>query len=66
MAVADNVKKIIAQKGYTQKHVANIAGYDYKSFNAMLNGQLKIHDTDILRFCTALQATPNEIFGFGE
>lgn len=62
--VTKNVKQIISEKGLLQKRVAQKAGIEEKAFSNMLNGRKKICDTDVLNIASALNVTPNDLFGF--
>ena len=44
--VAKNAKRIIWEKGYKQKAIAERAGYSVNVFNAMLNNRRSIIDFD--------------------
>ena len=59
--VAANAKKIIEERGYKQKAVARIAGYDVKVFNNLLNGRKVVTDCDIIAISNALGVTPNDL-----
>lgn len=61
--VAENTKRLIANRGLKQKAVAFKAGYDAKVFSAMLNNRKLIRDNDIVAIANALEVTPNELFG---
>lgn len=63
--VTKNVKQIITEKGLIQKRVAQRAGIEEKTFSNMLNGRKKICDKDVLNIASALNVTPNDLFGFG-
>jgi len=60
--VAKNAKRIIWEKGYKQKAIAERAGYSVNVFNAMLNNRRSIIDKDVVRIAQALNVTPNELF----
>ena len=62
-AIAENVKKIIADKCLKQGAVAAKAGYNYKAFSNMLNGRKVITDVDVAKIAKALGVTPNDVFG---
>lgn len=63
--IAENIKRIINERGYKQKAVAKIAGYDIKAFNNLLNGRKLITDCDIIAISDALGVTPNDLFSAG-
>lgn len=60
--VSANIKQIIKNKGMTQIAVSEKAGYDYDSFNNMLNGRKLITSDDIIRLTPVLGVTPNDLF----
>lgn len=62
--IAQNVKKIIKSRGLKQQAVAEKAGYNKQKFSRMMNDRKIIECSDILRLCSALEVTPNELFGF--
>lgn len=57
-----NVKKLIKKSGLKQYAVAERAGYDNRTFNAMLNGHRIIKAEEIPSIAKALGVTPNELF----
>lgn len=61
--IAVNVKRIIKEKGYLQKAIAERAGYNQLTFNNMLNGRKIITDRDVKNISIALKVEPNELFG---
>lgn len=61
--VAENTRRLIANRGLKQKTIAFKAGYDEKEFSAMLNNRKIIRDNDIVAIANALEVTPNELFG---
>lgn len=60
--VATNAKQIIKKKKMLQAAVAERAGYQYQTFNNMLNGRKIITANDILPIAKALGVTPNDLF----
>jgi transcriptional regulator with XRE-family HTH domain len=60
--VAMNAKQIIKKKKLLQTAVAEKAGFDYRTFNSMLNGRKIITANDILPIAKALGVTPNDLF----
>lgn len=60
--VAKNTKRIIGERGYKQRAVAKLAGYDEKAFSNLLNGRRLVTDKDIIAISDALKVTPNELF----
>lgn len=65
-ATAENIKKIIRGKCLKQAAVAEKAGYNYKAFSNMLNGRKLITDVDVVKIATALEVSPNELFGISK
>ena len=61
--VPENVEKIILKKGVKQCVVAERAGYSKQQFNDMLNGRKVIKAIDILKIATALNVSPNDLYG---
>ena len=62
--IAENVKKIIEDKGVKHCVIAKRAGYSRQKFSAMLNGRKIIEGSDVIRLANALDVTPNDICGF--
>lgn len=60
--VAENIRKIINERGLKQMAVSSKAGYEYQTFNNMLNGRKEIMDYDIAKITEVLDVTPNELF----
>lgn len=65
ITVESNIKKIIAEKGFLQKRVAELAGFDPKTFSNMLHGRGTLKAQYIPDIAKALGVSPNDIFGFG-
>lgn len=61
--IAQNTKQLIRKKCFNQAAVAEKAGYNYKTFNNMLNGRKVITDSDVARIANALEVEPNELYG---
>ena len=61
--IAQNAKRLIRKKCFNQAAVAERAGYNYKTFNNMLNGRKVITDSDVARIANALEVEPNELYG---
>lgn len=61
--IAQNTKRLIRKKCFNQAAVAEKAGYNYKTFNNMLNGRKVITDRDVARIANALEVEPNELYG---
>ena len=62
--VAEQLKKIIDDRGLKQKKVAEILGYDYRTFNNMLNGYKRITTDDVIIIATKLGVEPNQLYGW--
>ncbi len=60
--ISQNIKKIIDEKGFKQKSVAQKGGYSPQQFNNMLTGRKIIGGLDVLRISNALDVTPNDLF----
>ncbi len=65
MTLQETIYSIMANKKMKQSLVAQAAGYDPKTFNAMLRKRKVIKPEDILRICKALEVSPNDLFGWG-
>lgn len=63
---AENVARIIKNKGLKQVYVAEKAGYAPQELNNMLNGRRLIKSCDILRLATTLEVTANDIYAVGK
>lgn len=61
--IAENVKAIIFARGLKKGAVAEMAGYDKKTFSNMLNGRKIITAVDVEKLAVALNVTPNQLFG---
>ena len=61
--IAQNTTRLIRKKCFNQAAVAEKAGYNYKTFNNMLNGRKVITDRDVARIANALEVEPNELYG---
>lgn len=61
--VADNIRKIIDEKGYKQSAVAERAGISKQTFSNMLNGRKIIDEHAISGISRALGIKPNDLFG---
>ncbi len=64
--VAQNVRKIIGQKGLKNKAVAKMAGYSEKQFSNLLTGRRVISYADVITISRVLNVTPNDLFGISE
>lgn len=61
--IAENTKRIIADKGLKHKAVAERAGFTDKQFSALMNNRRIIKDMDVVAIANALEVTPNDLFG---
>ena len=61
--VVPYIRAIIKQKGLKNKAVAEKAGYTEQEFSNMLNERKIVNSDDVLRVATALDVTPNDLFG---
>lgn len=61
--VAENVRKIIDNRGLKQKAVAEKAGYTDQQFSNLLCGRKKIETSDIMKLCKVLEVMPNDLYG---
>lgn len=52
--VAENIARIIAEKGLKQVHVSKKAGYSAQSLSDMINGRKLIKVSDLVRIAAAL------------
>lgn len=64
--IADNTRRIIAEKGLKHRAVADKAGFTAKQFSAILNHRKIIKDVDVEAIANALEVTPNELFAKAE
>jgi len=62
--VAENIKKILAEKGLKQNAVARKTGLKETSFHNMLHGRKVITAEDVHTISKTLEVTPNELFFF--
>lgn len=62
--IAENTRRIIADKGLKQKVVAAKAGFSEKQFSALMNNRRIIKDLDVIAIANALNVTPNDLFGY--
>lgn len=61
--VAENIRKIIAERGLKQKVVAEKAGYTERSFSDLLCGRKRIDTEDVIRIIKVLHVLPNDLYG---
>lgn len=60
--VADNIERIIKEKGLKQCAVASKAGFKTQPFNDMLKGRRLIKISDVEIIAKALGVTTNELY----
>lgn len=61
--VAENIMRIIREKGLKQTFVAKNAGYTPQMLNDMLAGRKIIKISDVIRICPILGVDANYLFG---
>lgn len=61
--VAENIRKIMAEKGFKQKAIAQKAGYTEQQFSNLLCGRKTIEADDVIRITAALGVYPNDLYG---
>lgn len=61
--VAENIARIIAEKGLKQVHVSEKAGYSAHGLSDMLNGRKLIKVSDLVRIAVALDVDANSLYG---
>lgn len=61
--VADNIRKIIEDRGLKQKAVAEKAGYTEQQFSNLLCGRKTIETEDVVKITKALDVLPNDLYG---
>ena len=64
--VADNVERIIREKGIKKGYVASMAGITAGGLSGMLHGRKNIKAEHVPLLAYALGCSPNELFGFPE
>ena len=60
---AENIRKIMDERGLKYSVIAERAGYSQGQFSAMINGRKVIKDTDVAAIAKALEVGPGELFG---
>lgn len=60
--IAETIEKIIAEKGYKKKAVAQRAGISDQKLSDMLSGRAIIRADMIPAFCRALEVEPNALY----
>lgn len=63
---AENITRIIAEKGLKQVYVAEKAGYKVQELNDMLNGRRLIKSCDIPRIAAVLGVNADDIYEVGK
>ena len=59
--VADNTRRIMEEKCFKQRLVAQKANFKEREFSALLTGRKIIRDTHIIRIAAALGVTPGDL-----
>lgn len=62
MNVANNIRKVVAQKGMVQKVVAERSGFTEQQFTDMLNGRKIIRADYVPKIAEALNCTLDDLF----
>lgn len=62
--ILDRVNDVIRIKGYKQCAVAVRAGFSPKEFNDLIKGRKTFKAEYVKPICTALDVSPNVLFGF--
>lgn len=62
--VVNNLKNLIAKKGFKLYAVAEMCGYTSKDFYNIMANRKVIREEDIYKICTGLKVTPNELFDY--
>lgn len=63
--VAENISRLIEEKGLKQVYVAEKAGYKAQELNDMLNGRRIIKVCDVPKIARALGVSENDIYKDG-
>ncbi|HIY01223.1 MAG TPA: helix-turn-helix domain-containing protein [Candidatus Blautia faecipullorum] len=63
---ADNISRLIEERGLKQVYIAEKAGYKAQELNDMLNGRRLIKACDIPRIALALDVEINDIYSAGK
>ena len=61
--VRENLRRIIESRGMKKKTIAQRAGYTGQQLSDILHGRKSLRAEDIAALCTAMDVTPNELFG---
>lgn len=62
---AENIARIIKEKGLKQSYVAEKAGFTAQELNDMLNGRRLIKMCDIPKIAEVLKVTSDDIYAAG-
>lgn len=60
--VAENITKVIEEKGLKQRSVAERAGFSIQAFSDMLNGRKIIKISEVPIIAKALEITVNDLY----
>ncbi len=60
--VANNIRRIINERGIKQKKAAELCGYSQQSFSSMLNERKLIKTEDVIAICNGLGVMPNDLY----
>lgn len=60
--VVDNIKRIIREKGFRQKYIAQRAGFSELKFSDILNGRRVLRAEYLLPIASALDVEIGELF----
>lgn len=60
--IIDNIKSIIADKGYKQCAIAKKAGMTPRELNDLLYGRKIFRADYVIPLCKALDVSPNDLF----
>lgn len=60
--IAENIERIIDEKGYKKKVIAERAGISAQKLSDMLNGRSVIRAEMIPSICQALEVEPNALY----
>jgi DNA-binding Xre family transcriptional regulator len=66
MAVKENIKHIIRDRGLRQGYVAQKAGLPEKQFSALLTGRKVFRIEHLVPICNALDMNPNQVIFYSE
>lgn len=57
-----NIRKLICEKGFLQKFIAEQSGFSQQEFSDLLNGRRVLKAEYIPRIAKALGVTPNDLY----